>query len=28
VLWGVVRAPTGYAAGFRPPYGEVLFFEP
>jgi predicted metal-dependent peptidase len=28
VLWGVVRAPTGYAANFRPPYGEVLFFDP
>jgi predicted metal-dependent peptidase len=28
VLWGVVRAPTGYEAAFRPPYGEVLFFDP
>jgi predicted metal-dependent peptidase len=28
VLFGVVRAPTGFDATFRPPYGEVLFFEP
>ena len=28
VLWGVVRASTGYDATFRPPYGEVLFFDP
>jgi predicted metal-dependent peptidase len=28
VLWGVVRAPTGYEASFRPHYGEVLFFDP
>jgi predicted metal-dependent peptidase len=28
VLWGIVRAPTGYKATFRPPYGEVLLFEP
>jgi predicted metal-dependent peptidase len=28
VLWGVVRASTGYASAFRPPYGEVMFFDP
>jgi predicted metal-dependent peptidase len=28
VLWGVVRAPTGYDAGFRPSYGEVIFMDP
>jgi len=28
LLWGVVRAPTGYDATFGPPYGEVLFFDP
>jgi predicted metal-dependent peptidase len=28
VLWGVVRAPTGYDATFRPSYGEVIFLDP
>lgn len=28
VLWGVVRAPAGFVTGFRPPYGEVLYFDP
>jgi predicted metal-dependent peptidase len=28
VLWGVVQAPTGYDATFRPSYGEVLFLDP
>jgi predicted metal-dependent peptidase len=28
VLWGVVRASTGYDAGFRLSYGEVIFMDP